>query len=37
MVLPYDVVLKEGVAVGVDAGMPKLCSAALPGIGVGVE
>lgn len=37
MLLPYDVVLKEGVAVGVEAIRPKLCSPELPGIGVGVE
>ena len=37
MLVPYDVVLRDGVAVGVDTGMPKLCSAALPVIGVGVE
>lgn len=34
---PCEVALSDGVEVGVDIGMPNVCSAELPGIGVGVE
>lgn len=37
MLLPYDVVLSDGVAVGVETGKPNVLSVELPGKGVGVE
>ncbi len=37
VLLPYDGVLSDDVAVGVETGMLNVCRAELPGRGVGVE